>query len=50
MQHIRKEDITEEIALADADTDKESLIKLLNKFYGKDYDGFVLITMERVNG
>jgi hypothetical protein len=50
MRHIRKEDITEEIAQADADTDKESLIKLLERFYGRDYDGFVLTTLEKVNG
>ena len=50
MQHIRKEDITEEIAQADADMDRESLIKLLNRFYGKEYDGFVLMTLERLNG
>jgi len=49
MRYILKQDITEDIAQADADTDKESLIKLLNRFYGKDYDGFVLMTLERVN-
>lgn len=50
MQHMLKQDITEEIAQADADMDKEGLIKLLDKFYGANYNGFVLITMERMDG
>ena len=50
MQHILKQDITEEIAQADADTYKEGLIKLLDIFYGENHNGFVLITMERVDG
>ena len=49
MQHILKQYITEDIAQADADMDRESLIKLLNKFYNTSYDGFVLITMERLD-
>jgi hypothetical protein len=50
MHHLHKLEITEEIALADGETDKEGLIKRLDRFYSKDYDEFVLITMERVDG
>lgn len=43
--HIQKKDITEEIAYKDADCSKAELIVMLEKWYGKEFDDFVLITL-----
>ena len=42
---IKKEEITDDLATFDADTDRDGLIKMLEGWYGKDFDNFVLITL-----
>ncbi len=44
---IKKADISDSIALADADMSAEDLRKMLKKWYGKKYDDFVLMTLIR---
>ena len=46
--YIKKEDITDFIALYDADCSRWELIELLEKWYGRDFNDFVLITLERI--
>lgn len=45
---ITKGDITEELAEMDADCSREELIGMLENWYGKKKDDFVLIWMEKV--
>ena len=45
IRHITKDDITEELALKDADCTRKDLIALLERWYGPDYDDFILIFM-----
>ncbi|GAH35588.1 unnamed protein product, partial [marine sediment metagenome] len=48
--YIKKEDITDFIALYDADcSHKWELIELLDKWYGREFNDFVLITLERID-
>ena len=47
--YIKKEDITNFIALYDADCWRWELIELLEKWYGRDFDDFVIITLERID-
>jgi len=47
---ITKADINDSIALADADMSAENLRKMLEKWYGKKYDNFVLMRLVRENG
>ena len=42
---IRKKDITDNLANTDAETTKEGLIKMLECWYGKEFDDYVLITL-----
>lgn len=44
---ITKADISDSIALADADMSAENLRKMLEKWYGKKYDNFVLFGLMR---
>ena len=44
---IAKKDITEELAQSDADCSKAELIAMLEKWYGKGFDDFVLLTLEK---
>jgi hypothetical protein len=44
---IEKEDITEELAQSDADCSKVELIAMLEKWYGKEFDDFVLLTLQQ---
>ncbi len=44
---ISKFEINDQLAQSDADMDAEGLIALLEKFYGKTFDDFVLLTLER---
>ena len=43
LEILRKEDITEELANKDADCSKQELINMLEKWYGKKYDNYVLL-------
>ena len=45
---FRKEDITEQIAQMDADCSKEELIKILETWYGKDFNNFVFLELRRL--
>jgi hypothetical protein len=47
LKEIKKDDITEELAMSDADTTREKLIELLEKWYGKIFDNFVLLTIQK---
>lgn len=44
---ITKADISDSIALADADMSAENLRKMLEKWYGKKYDDFLLMRLVR---
>ena len=44
---IVKKDMTEELARSDADCSRKELITMLEKWYGKKFDDFVLFTLER---
>ena len=47
---IKKEDITDFIALYDADcSHKWELIEMLDKWYGREFNDFVIITLERMD-
>lgn len=48
-EYIKKEDITNFIALYDADCFRWELIALLDKWHGRDFDDFVLIILERID-
>lgn len=43
-----KHEITEEMALKDADCTRQELISMLEKWYGKSFDDFVLLKMRRI--
>lgn len=45
---IKKKDITEELAQVDADCSKRKLVEKLEKWYGRKYDDFALITLLRI--
>lgn len=42
---IKKEEITDSLANIDAETTKEGLIKMLDTWYGRGFDDYVLITL-----
>ena len=42
---IKKIEITDDLAFADADMTKDGLIRLLEGWYGKEFDDYVLITL-----
>lgn len=44
---IRKADISDSLALVDADISAENLRKMLERWYGKKYDDFVLMRLVR---
>ena len=41
---IKKRDITDDLASVDAECSKEELLKMLEDWYGKDFDDYMLIT------
>ncbi len=45
---IKKRDITEIIAWKDADCKRKELIKMLEKWYGKKYDDYVLLYLKKI--
>ena len=47
---MAKKDITEELAQSDADCSREELIAMLEGWYGKEFDNFVLLTFEKEAG
>jgi len=47
LRPITKKEITDEFALPDADCTAVELIKMLEKWYGKTYDDFVILRLER---
>lgn len=48
--YIKKEDITDFMALYDADcSHKWELIDLFDKWYGREFNDFVIITLERID-
>ena len=42
---IKKKEMTDDLARVDADATKEELIKILESWYGKAFDDYVLITL-----
>jgi len=44
---IAKKDITEELSHSDADCTREELITMLESWYGKGFDNFVLLTLQK---
>ena len=42
---IKKEEITDDLASVDAEVSKERLIMMLENWYGKDFDDYILITL-----
>ena len=46
---LTKQGITDELAMSDADCSREELIEILNRWYGKKHNDYVLIHLERVN-
>ena len=44
---IKKADIDDKLAMSDADMTRDELIKMLEKWYGKEYDDFILIKLAR---
>ena len=44
---IKKADIDDKLAMSDADMTRGELIKMLEKWYGKEYDDFILIRLAR---
>lgn len=44
---IRKKDITHWLARTDADCTKAKLIAMLEKWHGKKFDDFVLLTLQK---
>ena len=47
VQKITKGMITEELAYSDADCSRGELIAMLEKWYGKEFDDFVLLTLKK---
>ena len=48
IQKISKDMITEKLARHDADCSRDELIAMLEKWHGKAFDDFVLLTLERI--
>lgn len=48
IQLLKKENITDQIAWVDASCSKEELIVMLEKWHGKEFDDFVLMTLRKV--
>ena len=46
---LKKSDITDELALTDADMTADELRSMLESWYGRQYDDFVLIKLVRRN-
>lgn len=46
-QMIRRPEITEELALADADCSRDELLTNLDEWYGTEVNRFLLLTLER---
>ena len=44
---MKKADITDDIAMKDADCSKEQLISILENWYGKNYDDFIFLTIRK---
>jgi hypothetical protein len=44
---IRKADITEDLARSDGECSREEVIALLEKWYGPDFDDFVLLRLAK---
>lgn len=44
---IKKVDITDDLAQQDADCDAKTLREMLEKWYGKKFDDFVILTLRR---
>ena len=44
LERLRKKNITERLARSDADCTKAELVAMLEKWYGKDFDDFLLLT------
>lgn len=44
---ISKNEITTSLARFDADCSKAKLIAMLEKWYGKDFDDFILLTLQK---
>lgn len=44
---LRKTNITEDLAESDADCSREELIGMLEKWYGKEFNDFVLLTLAK---
>ena len=47
IETLKKSQITEELALSDAECSRAELIAMLEKWYGKEFDDFILITLKR---
>ena len=48
IRRITKRNITELMAVRDADCSKVELIKMLERWYGTTYNDFILITLGRI--
>lgn len=44
---MEKAHISEQLAYNDADCSRDELIAMLEKWYGKEFDDFVLLTLEK---
>ena len=42
---IKKEEITDDLAFIDADMTRAGLIRMLETWYGKEFDDYILITL-----
>lgn len=47
IRYITKEDITEELAWKDADCSRKDLVNMLERWYGPDFNDFILIFLYR---
>ena len=47
LRRLKKEQITEKLAQSDADCSRTELIAMLEKWYGKEFDDFLLLTFKR---
>lgn len=47
LRKLKKKQITERLARADADCSKAELISMLEKWYGKKFDDFLLLTFKK---
>jgi len=48
IRSIKKNDITELMAVRDANCSRADLIKMLERWYGTQYDNFILITLGKI--